>query len=56
MLHALATTQKDNIPLTFDLIGFCGADDSVSLVMIELICQSYLVVEFGILLDTDKVS
>ena len=35
-------------------LGFCGADDSVSPLMLGLICQSYPFVEFGVLFRPDK--
>lgn len=35
-------------------VGFCGADDSVSPLMLGMVCQSYPWVEFGILFRPDK--
>lgn len=35
-------------------LGFCGADDSVSPKLLGVICQSYPLVEFGVLFRPDK--
>lgn len=35
-------------------IGFCGVDDSVHPRLLQMICQSYPIVEFGILFRIDK--
>ena len=36
-------------------LGLCGADDSISLSILGLICQAYPFVEFGVLFRPDRV-